>query len=122
MMNRKELSTLPDPGHPEITAGTFTVRLKPGWNLIANPYRGNTPLGQVQVKRGKAKPVPWETAAASGWLDPALYQYTGNEGDTYGMESALPVDPPVVAPWFGYWIFLKKTDAAYHLVFPRPPQ
>lgn len=123
MMRRETGTTLPEPGHPEIAAGNFTVRLKAGWNLIANPYRGNIPLDQVKVKRGGAAPVPWAKAAADGWVAPGLYQYQGNEADTYGFESALAApDPPIVVPWFGYWVYLKRTDSNYSLIFPRPQQ
>lgn len=119
-MRRESRSTLPDPGHPEIAAGTSTVRLKAGWNLIANPYRGNVPLAQVKVKKGSATPVSWATASANGWVADALYLYQGKETDTYGFESAVALPDPVVAPWLGYWVYVKRSDATYQLVFPKP--
>lgn len=112
-------SALPDANLPEIESETFTLRLQPGWNLISNPYRGNIQLSRVQVQRGAATPVPWESAAWNGWIVNALYDYQDGKG-AYGFQSVDAATDPVVIPWLGYWIYVNRDDADYSLVFPRP--
>lgn len=122
LMKRETRSTLPEPGHPEIAAPTFTFRLKAGWNLISSPYRGNIPLAHARVRRGTSTPVSWTTAAANGWVTDALYLYQGNASDIYGFETAVALQDPVMVPWVGYWVYVKKKDAVYSLIFPKPLQ
>jgi len=106
---------------PNLTAGTHTNALSPGWNLISNPYNGSVLLSSVQVKQGTAAPVSWSTAATNGWLVNAIYYYKGSDwGGTYAFESAGGAPDAVLTPWMGYWVYLKKTDAVYSLIITKP--
>lgn len=120
-----ESETLPDLTHNDLQASTYTVLLKPGWNLISNPYGGNVKLSQIKVKKGAETPVTWETAvsAPNEWLTPAVYYYTGSDwGGLYASENvdAAYGQDPYIVQWVGYWLYLGASDDDYSLVFQKP--
>lgn len=115
----KEANNLPDlDGYGEVPNVEFTYELKPGWNIISNPYSGNVNVLNIKVKKGNASPLTWVDAALNGWLTNAIYSYNGVDwGNTYGFDT----EPyATLVPWMGYWINLKMTDDIYYLVIPKP--
>lgn len=111
--------TLPElAGNADMQLPEFGHPVKSGWNIISNPFIGNVRLADVRVQRGSEAPLSWHEAVALGWVENALYSYLGSDwGAVYRPESG---DTAVLVPWVGYRVSLKRSDAAYRLVIPRP--
>lgn len=63
--NRDSSDTLPAlEDYSDVSAISFKIGLKPGWNLISNPYGGNVKLNNIKVQRANESPVTWEEANA----------------------------------------------------------
>ncbi len=110
---------------PELSAYTevpdleYTYSLKPGLNLVSNPYSGRVRLSDIKIQKGTGTPVPWQEAVARGWIVDALYYYNGKDwGNTYSYLTSE--DGGVLVPWLGYWVDLEATDDLYYLVVPKP--
>jgi hypothetical protein len=110
---------------PELSAYTevpdleYTYSLKPGLNLVSNPYSGRVRLSDIKIQKGTGTPVPWQEAVARGWIVDALYYYNGKDwGNTYSYLTSE--DGGVLVPWLGYWVDLDATDDLYYLVVPKP--
>jgi hypothetical protein len=116
--------TLPSlDGYGEITTATYDVQVQAGWNLIANPYKGNIDLADVQVKVGSNNPLPWLTAAADNILVDGIYYYLGVDwGNVNAFENAGGSQGAVLVPWIGYWIYVNPVDQPVTLIFSRPQQ
>lgn len=100
---------------------TYAVALKPGWNMVSNPYGGNVKLSSVKIKKGNATPVTWASASTSGWMVNAIYFYKGSDwGSAYTFESAGGNPDATLVPWLGYWVYLNKADGEYSFIIPRP--
>ena len=114
-----QTNTLPElAGYSDIADSEFTYMLKPGWNIISNPYGGNVRLSDINVRKGNNTSASWADAASNGWLTNAIYYYKGTDwGNTYGFETGSDTR---LVPWTGYWINLDATDDIYHLIIPRP--
>lgn len=115
-------ATLPDlRGYPETSAATVTVDLRPGWNIIGNPYGGNIGLGDVRVQRGAEAPLSWAEACTNRWLTNSIYSYLGSDwGSSYTFASVGGEPEATLTPWVGYWIYLIRDDADYKLLFTKP--
>ena len=113
-----ELASYPD------VVSSFTYTLKPGWNMISNPFGGNVKLTDVQLKTvilGTPVTWAWQTAADQNMVINAIYYFKGSDwGNAYGFESAGGMPDAVLTPWMAYWIYLDKTDYTYTLVIPKP--
>jgi hypothetical protein len=116
----KENDTLPElANYTELPGLENTYPLKPGANLVSNPYTGNVRLSDVKIQKGSQTPISWQVAVTNGWVVNALYYYNGKDwGDTYSHETAE--EGAVLVPWLGYWVDLNSTDDAYYLVIPKP--
>jgi len=112
--------TLPELGnYGDIPGLEYAYPLKPGMNLISNPYAGNVRFSEVKIKKGDQTPISWQEAATRGWVVNALYYYNGKSwGDTYA--HVTPEDGAKLVPWLGYWVNLNAADDIYYLVIPRP--
>ena len=105
----------------DVLDSTYSVTLKPGWNMVSNPYGGNIKLDAVQVQKGSGALVSWLDAATNGWVVNAIYFYKGSDwGSAYTFESAGGSPDATLVPWMGYWVYLNKNDGVYSLVIPRP--
>lgn len=124
VLKRTVDNTMPSlDAYGEITSATYEIAVLPGWNLIANPYKGNVPLVDVQVQRGTESPQPWLTAAADNLLVDGVYYYLGVDwGNTNAFESAAGSNSAVLIPWIGYWIYVNPTDQPVKLLISRPQQ
>lgn len=109
-----ELNTYSD------VASGYTVTLSPGWNIISNPFIGNVKLADVKVLKGSIE-YSWLAAAGANYVLNAIYYYQGSDwGGTYTFEAAGGSPEATLIPWWGYWVYLKKDDAVYKLVIPKP--
>jgi hypothetical protein len=107
--------------YSDVTAISFKIGLKPGWNLISNPYGGNVKLIDMKVQRVNESPVTWEEATNNKWLNNAIYYYNGSDwGKTYFFESAGGSPDATLIPWIGYWIYVGKDDVTYSIIIPKP--
>ncbi len=115
----KEAATLPEfDKYGEIPDTEFTYELKPGWNIISNPYSGNVVLSDIKVRKGDDIPLTWTEAASNGWLTNAIYYNSGIDwGDTYYFETEPEA---TLTPWMGYWTYLNMTDDTYSLIISKP--
>ncbi len=97
----------------------FIYLLKPGFNLISNPYNGNVNLSDMKIKKGNNSPISWQEAVARGWIVDALYYFNGKDwGNTYSYKTSQ--NGAVMVPWVGYWLILNVNDDNYYLIVTRP--
>jgi hypothetical protein len=83
----------------ENAVGSYTLTLKPGWNLIGNPYETNVALSACSVTNGATVTYSVAVNEPNEWIGNAAYSWNGS---TY--------DPSaILEPWKGYWI-LNSTD------------
>jgi len=120
-------STLPSmDNYGEISEISYEIQVESGWNLIANPYKGNVRLAEVLVKSGSAvgsEAVPWLTAAANNLIIDGIYYYLGKDwGNSNGFASASGPKPAVLTPYIGYWIYVNPTAEPISLLIPKPQQ
>ncbi|MBI5665925.1 MAG: PKD domain-containing protein [Nitrospirae bacterium] len=116
---QKQVNTLPEhAGYADILDAETTIELKPGWNIISNPYSGNVDLSVVKVRKGTSTVVNWTEAASNGWIENAISYRSGTDWG-YVLLSESPPKAKLV-PWMGYWIYLNMKDATYYLLIPRP--
>jgi len=104
----------------EPDADQTLITLQPGWNLIANPYRGYVRLGDLQLLRGGDAAVSWRLAADARWLIDGLFRYRGDASGDYAFSSTAAQPDTVMAPGLGYWIYLAADDNDYNLLIRRP--
>lgn len=115
----KQAATLPELAeYGEIQDAEFAYELKPGWNIISDPYSGNIALSAVTIRKGSDTTASWMEAASGGWVANPIYYWDGIDwGDNF-----IPIRPPQakIVPWRGYWMYLYMTDDIYYLVIPKP--
>ena len=116
----KKNKTLPELGvYADVPGLEYIYSLKPGLNLVSNPYSGNVRLSDLRIQKGTNAPVSWQEAVARGWIVDTLYYYNGQDwGDTYSYLTSE--NGGVLVPWLGYWVDLDATDDLYYLVIPKP--
>ena len=109
--------------YSDISDSTYEIPVKPGWNLISNPYGGNVRLADVKLRVGGADPELWLDAAESNLLQDGIYSYLGTDwGDQNEFSSAVGEHTATLIPWIGYWIYLNPTEQEASLVIPKPLQ
>jgi hypothetical protein len=106
----------------DVSATEYAIPVKPGWNLITNPYGGNVLLDSATLRQGVAgSPVAWIDAATAGVVVNAAYTYNGDEwGGTYTFNFAGGGTPAYLVPWIGYWVEVTTGATDYYVVIPRP--
>lgn len=91
----------------------YLITLKPGWNMIGNPYLYSSVWGRYRVLKDPTKgSVPLKDAVASNWIRGTVYWYDIEAGD-YGYSSS-PFT--AIKPWSGYWV-----RALQSVVLVAPP-
>ncbi len=99
----------------------FNIILQAGWNIVSNPYNGNVMLSDIEVQKDGEEPMEWTDAVTGGVVVNGIYYYDGSDwGYTYTMETAGGTPDAKLAPWVGYWLYLKKDDGVYQLIVPKP--
>ncbi len=124
VLKRTSNRTLPSLDiYGEIATANHEIFVQPGWNLIANPYKGNVSLADVQVQHGNSTPQLWLDAASDNLIVDGIYYYLGVDwGNTNAFESAAGNQSAVLTPWIGYWIYVNPTDQPVRLLIPKPQQ
>jgi len=107
----------------QVEEESYTIPLKPGWNLINNPYGGNVELADVIIKGNDGLPVDWLTAAEQNLLYDAIFSYLGSDwGGKSEVSSVAGSEPAILVPWVGYWIFVNPGDQVLSLIIDKPLQ
>jgi len=107
----------------QIAEQTQEFQVKPGWNLISNPYAGNVSLQDVSVRIGDNSPVLWLAAAESNFIVDGIYSYRGSDwGGGNEFSSAAGDDSAILIPWIGYWVYINSTEDDVSLIIPKPLQ
>ncbi|MEE4253419.1 MAG: putative Ig domain-containing protein [Desulfuromusa sp.] len=124
VLKRSTDTTLPDLSiYGTITDSTYEFQVKPGWNIISNPYGGNISLSDIEVRSGDDAPVSWLLAAENNLVVDVIYSYLGKDwGNTNEFSSATGTKPAVLIPWIGYWIYINQTDQPVSLLIQKPLQ
>ncbi len=124
VLKRTPEGTLPDlEAYSDLPAATSQIQMQSGWNLIANPYKGNVALADIQVQQGNSAPVDWSTAVNSNLVVDGVYHYLGKDwGNTNAFQSAAGKQSAVLTPWIGYWFYINPTDQAISLLIQQPQQ
>lgn len=105
----------------DVNSATFEVTLQAGWNIVSNPYNGNVLLSNIEVQKDVDVPMTWTDAVTNGLTINGIYYYNGSDwGKTYVVQSAGGTPDAMLAPWVGYWLYLKKDDGVYKLIVPKP--
>jgi len=94
---------------------TFEIPLGSGWNLVGHPHEAAVTWAACSVSDGSTvKSVP--DAEAAGWIDPAVYYYSG--GAYASLRSDGTGDDDSLRPWYGYWLLANQADLT--LIVPAP--
>ena len=115
----KQSETLPEhDDYADVSDAEIKHELRPGWNIISNPYPAAVMLSDVRIQKGNDIPVAWAEAASRGWIINAIYHYNGSDwGNTFSFETGHDA---ALIPWSGYWTYLDQADDTYYLVIPKP--
>ena len=124
VLKREGETALPDlTSYGQISDQTQEIQVKPGWNLISNPYAGNVSLKDVSVRHGDASSVSWLSAAANNLVVDGIYSYRGSDwGSGNEFSSAAGSTSATLIPWIGYWVYVNPTDDDVFLIIPKPLQ
>ncbi len=111
------------PIYSNLAAPSHEIILEPGWNIISNPYGGRVMLKDIRVQKGADPAVTWAEAVdvPNEWVLNGIYYSNGVDwGSTYTLNSSGGAPDAELVPWLGYWIYLKKDDDTYKLIFTKP--
>ena len=124
VLKRASETALPNlEAYGEISAPVYEIPVRPGWNLISNPYAGNVPLADVLLRHGASTPIDWLSAVESNLVVDLVYSYLGADwGNGNEFASAAGSKPATLVPWIGYWIYVNPTDQAVSLQISKPLQ
>jgi len=87
-------------------AASINIDLKPGWNLVGNPFVYPVYWGQIQFyNKSQNLALPLDKAVTSGWLTSTFFTWNADKVkyDYYSDPQSL------LQPWKGYWIRAKKS-------------
>jgi hypothetical protein len=92
----------------QLFPGTFTnvetgqkvIRLKRGWNLVANPYTTNVTGTGLRVRSGNDT-VTIDEAVRRGWLQNSFFTY---DAAAKNYTAPQPLSNGTLAPWKAYWV------------------
>lgn len=94
-------------------SGIYEIPLRPGWNLIADPYRIRVPWNTVRVRFGQ-EVLSVDEAFARGLMRNALWRY---EQTPQGARYTFKIPPTAeLIPWEAQWVF---SNANVTLIVPR---
>lgn len=94
-------------------SGIYEIPLRPGWNLIADPYRVRVPWNTVRVRFG-LEVLSINEATQRGLMRNALWRY---EETATGRRYTFKIPPTAeLIPWEAQWVF---SNADVTLIVPR---
>lgn len=82
-------------------SASFSVTLKPGWNMVGNPFFKTIDWAAARVKVG-SETVALEEAARRGWTSSAAWVY--REGNYLLVHGSAFNAERGIRPWEGFWI------------------
>jgi len=91
---------------------SFTVVLKPGWTMIANPQAGNS---MNIASNWLVDGAPLGTAIVNGQIGGGIYWWNGTTYDSWSIVN----DYPQIEPWKGYWML--NLDSISHVLTIQGP-
>ena len=84
-----------------VQTDSIWVTVKPGWNLVGNPFLYPVYLSEISVyNKTENLAVPMEQAIKSGWINSTLYDWNASKN---GYSFLRDLDA-VLMPWKGYWV------------------
>lgn len=89
-----------------------TISLKPGWNLIGNPFDADILITALNVQKG-SETKTLEDAENNWWVGAFLWTYY--EGSYKLVHASIPGASRYVEPWRGYLIYAVENC---NLIFP----
>lgn len=98
--------------------GAKAINLKPGWNLVGNPYSYPIQLGQMTAfaASNPKTSVTWADLVASRFVNSFIATWN-NDGAGGGGYTYLQGDSAILTPNAGYWVF-NATSQDIILQFP----
>ncbi len=96
------------------TGTTNVTTLRPGWNMIGNPYTFPVPISQLVgfSRADQSNTFTWNQMVAKGWVSPALAKWTRNPDDpTTGRYEYTSSSTSLMEPQTGYWVYNTITDS-----------
>ncbi len=111
---------LTPPGDATATAGTVSVALQSGMNLIANPHDQPVLVADLVIQKTNAptQAYTFTDAVLAGLVAPALYAY---DGTNYYAEVYNSLPAGALQPRRGYWLKLLVSDGnTYSVDLPDP--
>lgn len=104
----------------DIEGGQLLVNLKPGWNLIGNPYNYPIKLSDLVgvAENNPSDSLTWNQMIQADFLTSALTYFNPDPNVVGGGSYKLTTgSSDVVAPLYGYWIY-NRTAQAIRLIWP----
>jgi subtilase family serine protease len=110
---------------PRQEATPFAIQLRPGWNMVGNPYTEPIAwdLNAIKVRRN-GQEVSLLQAWQQGWVEGYAWVWMKDLSNPFTGRYALLFDPTilpdvqgVLEPWTGCWIYAHQPC---ELVFPMP--
>jgi hypothetical protein len=122
------LAVLAPGGSAASPSSPFSITLKPGWNMIGDPFISPVNIADFEVFDSHGNGFSWANATKAGvhMVSPTLYSYntaTGQYDPHYvGSTVGKPADlNPTLNPYVGYWIEAFTTTALQISPPPTPP-
>ena len=85
------------------TQRQFSITLKPGWNMIGDPFTGSVNLRDLQVQDGNGNAFSLVDANTQALVSNTLYRYSLANGGM-GYVALSPTKSDILAPYVGYWV------------------
>lgn len=100
------------------TGGTF-VNLKPGWNLVGNPYNYGVPVAQLfgVPEDNNVDSMTWQQMVQSQFVASSLTYFQPNSALPGGGSYVITSSNPVMEPHKAYWMFVSASKPI-RLIWP----
>jgi hypothetical protein len=90
-------------GTPVSEQAPYAVALKPGWNMVGNPFCANVEWGAAQV-RCNGQTVSLETAGQNGWVRPYGWVFDPSARQYVLLDAAYPNARRILNVWEACWV------------------
>jgi len=90
-------------GTPVSEQAPYAIPLKPGWNMVGNPFCADVEWGAAQV-RCNGQTVSLETAGQNGWVRPYGWAYDPSARQYVLVDAAYPNARRMLGVWEACWV------------------